>query len=125
MFASGCVVRSNAISGNAVRDRENGAESSFEDGIEDGTYMVDVSLGGGSGKASIASPATLTVKDGKMTAKIVWSSDKYDYMLVDGVKYLRLNKELGIEGDSVFRIPVSALDEDITVIADTTAMSVP
>ena len=125
MFAEGCSVPGSAVSGNAVRDSESGAESGIEGHIGDGTYKVDVGLSGGSGKASVTSPATLTVTDGKMTAEIVWSSDKYDYMLVDGEKYLRLNEELGIEGDSVFRIPVSELDKDITVIADTTAMSVP
>ena len=86
---------------------------------------VDVSLSGGSGKAYIESPCTVEFRDGKMTATIVWSSEYYDYMIVDGVKYLRANEELGIEGNSVFRIPVSAMDTDILVIADTTAMSKP
>ena len=93
--------------------------------IGDGTYCIDVSLRGGSGKAGVASPASVTVSGDMMTAELVWSSPHYDYMIVDGEKYLRLNEELGIEGDSVFRIPVSALDTDISVIADTTAMSMP
>ena len=47
------------------------------------------------------SPAALTVADGRMTATIVWSSSNYDYMLVDGEKYLPTNTE----GNSTFEIP--------------------
>ena len=54
----------------------------------DGTYTCDVTLEGGSGRATVESPAALTVADGRMTATIVWSSPNYDYMLVDGEKYL-------------------------------------
>lgn len=125
LFIGGCTVPYNTVSGNAAEDNEGKARGVYENVIEDGTYKAYVKLSGGSGKASVASPADVTAENGRMTAEIVWSSDKYDYMLVDGEKYLRLNEELGIEGGSVFRIPVSAFDTDITVIADTTAMSVP
>ena len=87
----------------------------------DGTYTCDVTLEGGSGKATVESPAALTVADGKMTATIVWSSPNYDYMLVDGEKYLPTNTE----GNSTFEIPVSALDTALDVTADTVAMSTP
>ena len=62
-----------------------------------------------------------TPADGKMTATIVWSSPNYDYMLVDGEKYLPTNTE----GNSTFEIPVSALDTALDVTADTVAMSTP
>ena len=55
------------------------------------------------------------------TAQIIWSSSNYDYMLVDGEKYLPVNEE----GNSVFEIPVSFFDREIEVIADTTVMSKP
>lgn len=87
----------------------------------DGTYTCDVTLEGGSGRATVESPAALTVADGKMTAAIVWSSPNYDYMLVDGEKYLPTNTE----GNSTFEIPVSALDTALDVTADTVAMSTP
>lgn len=87
----------------------------------DGTYTCDVTLEGGSGRATVESPAALTVADGKMTATIVWSSPNYDYMLVDGEKYLPTNTE----GNSTFEIPVSALDTALDVTADTVAMSTP
>lgn len=87
----------------------------------DGTYTCDVTLEGGSGRATVDSPAALTVADGKMTATIVWSSPNYDYMIVDGEKYLPTNTE----GNSTFEIPVSALDTALDVTADTVAMSTP
>ena len=87
----------------------------------DGTYTCDVTLEGGSGRATVESPAALTVADGRMTATIVWSSPNYDYMLVDGEKYLPTNTE----GNSTFEIPVAALDTALSVTADTVAMSNP
>jgi hypothetical protein len=92
-----------------------------EDGtLRDGQYTVKVTLTGGSGRASVASPAEMTVADGQATAVVVWSSPNYDYMLVDGTKYTPVNKG----GNSAFEIPV-VLDKDMPVVADTTAMSVP
>ena len=87
----------------------------------DGEYSVSVTLEGGSGRATVDSPAALTVADGKMTATIVWSSPNYDYMIVDGEKYLPTNTE----GNSTFEIPVAALDTALSVTADTVAMSTP
>lgn len=90
-------------------------------GLEDGTYSIKVELDGGTGRASVASPTKLTVTDGAAVAHIIWSSPNYDYMLVAGKRYLPVNEE----GDSVFEIPVLAIDEPFDVIADTTAMSEP
>ena len=87
----------------------------------DGSYTCEVTLEGGSGRATVESPAALTVADGKMTATIVWSSPNYDYMIVDGEKYLPTNTE----GNSTFEIPVSALGVPLSVVADTVAMSTP
>ena len=87
----------------------------------DGSYTCEVTLEGGSGRATVDSPAALTVADGKMTATIVWSSPNYDYMIVDGEKYLATNTE----GNSTFEIPVSALGTPLSVVADTVAMSTP
>ena len=94
-----------------------------ETGLEfqDGTYQMKVELLGGSGRASVTSPAKVEIKDGKAVATLEWSSPNYDYMVVDGEKYLPVNTE----GNSVFQIPVEAFDQDIAVIADTVAMSTP
>lgn len=101
------------------------AEDAFEDATEvsldDGTYQVDVSMEGGSGRASITTPTQLVVEDGRAVATIEWSSPNYDYMLVADKRYLPINEE----GNSTFEIPVLVLDEPFDVIGDTTAMSVP
>ena len=89
--------------------------------LDDGVYNMDVTLSGGSGRASVSSPAKVTVADGMATAELVWSSSNYDYMIVNGQKYLPTNAE----GNSAFEIPVMCFDKEMTVMADTTAMSTP
>ena len=89
---------------------------------EDGEYSIQVELEGGSGKASVTSPTLFTVEDGHGYAQLQWSSSNYDYMIVDGEKYLPTSEE-GM--NSVFEIPILALDEPVPVIADTTAMGAP
>ena len=104
----------------SIRNAESKAEAAAETPA-DGEYSVQVVLEGGSGRATVDSPAALTVADGKMTATIVWSSPNYDYMIVDGEKYLPTNTE----GNSTFVIPVAALGTPLSVTADTVAMSTP
>ena len=89
--------------------------------LEDGEYTIEVTLEGGSGKASVQSPAKLTVKDGEPVAEIIWSSNKYDYMVVDGQHI----DPVSMEEFSVFEIPVLGFDYKMPVSADTTAMSTP
>ena len=89
--------------------------------LEDGIYTVELAFEGGSGKAKVLSPATVTVSGENVTATIQWSSPNYDYMIVDGEKYLPVNTE----GDSVFEIPVLFFDKPMDVIGDTVAMSKP
>ena len=85
-----------------------------------GTYTCEVTLSGGSGRASVSSPADL-VSDGEtLTATVQWSSPNYEYMLVDGVQY----DPIQTEGNSTFQIPV-VLDMDMAVSASTVAMSEP
>ena len=89
--------------------------------VEDGSYTIELTMEGGSGRASIQSPTQITVADGAATATLEWSSPNYDYMLVIGEKYLPVNTE----GNSVFEVPVEALDAPLTMIGDTVAMSTP
>ena len=89
--------------------------------LKDGAYTVAVTLSGGSGKAKVQSPAALRVENGVAYATLIWSSSNYDYMKVDGEKYLPLS----MEGGSVFEIPVAGFDCDLPVVADTIAMSTP
>ena len=89
--------------------------------VEVGSYTIELTMEGGSGRASIQSPAQLAIADGAATATLEWSSPNYDYMLVNGEKYLPVNTE----GNSVFEVPVEALDAPLTMIGDTVAMSTP
>jgi hypothetical protein len=86
----------------------------------DGEYTADVTLSGGSGRASIESPARLTISKGAAEAVIIWSSPYYEYMVIEGVYYYPINED----GNSAFEIPV-VLDEDMAVTAQTVAMSEP
>lgn len=92
--------------------------------LEDGEYELPVTLEGGSGKASVSSPAALLVENGRAFARIQWSSPHYDYMLIEGSKVLPEEKS-SPEENSVFVIPVTSLSEPMKVVADTTAMSTP
>lgn len=100
---------------------EGTADTSELSTVEDGTYTIELTMEGGSGRASIQSPAQLAIADGAATATLEWSSPNYDYMLVNGEKYLPVNTE----GNSVFEVPVEALDAPLTMIGDTVAMSTP
>lgn len=89
--------------------------------LSDGEHEVDVALYGGTGKAKINSPAEIKVSNGKTILTVVWSSSNYDYMIVDGNKYL--NQTPGEK--STFTFPVADETKPIKVIADTTAMGTP
>lgn len=114
-------VTSCASQGVTSLEQENNNEAIEVDITQERTFEVDITMEGGSGKAYIESPVTVTVKDGKMTANFVWSSKNYDYMIVDGVRYDNENPG----GESTFTIPVTSLDEPLNVIGDTVAMSTP
>ena len=124
---SGSGAASSATSGSSAAQASASAEASAQAqpvdpaNLADGDYQIGVTLSGGSGKASVESPAKLIVSGGKMTAVIVWSSPNYDQMIVDGEQYLPVPRD----GNSTFEIPVSAFDKDLPIQAETTAMSEP
>ena len=86
--------------------------------VPDGDYAASVSLTGGSGKAYIKEPCSITVTDGEAVADIIWSSSNYDYMIVGGKTYYPVSTDDGSE----FKIPVK-IGKKMKVQADTTAMS--
>lgn len=86
-------------------------------GLKDGEYKIDVTCEGGSGKGGVTG-AVLIIKDSKLTAKLIMSSDKYTKMVVDGQTYQNKPED----GKSTFTVPVS-LDNGIAVKATTEAMS--
>lgn len=98
--------------------------------------QVPVSLSGGSGKASVESPCVIFEEDGKLYAKILWSSNHYDYMVVDGKRI----EPVITDERSVFDVPLpedartfftqtsEGVEQEtytLPVQADTTAMSTP
>lgn len=110
------------VSDPVEEDSREAANGSFDmSALADGSYTIELTMEGGSGRASIQSPTQITVADGAATAILEWSSPNYDYMLVNGEKYLPVNTE----GNSVFEVPVEALDAPLTMIGDTVAMSTP
>lgn len=78
-------------------------------------------MSGGTGRASIQSPAQMVITEGKSYVEVEWSSPYYDYMIVDGITYYNEAQS----GNSKFTIPVQDINQALEVIADTTAMSVP
>ena len=119
------VVVSDPVEGDDIQAVINGdpaaGDSSAATDIADGEHTVEVALEGGTGKASVDSPAVIRKNGDEIIAVITWSSPYYDYMIVDGQRYEPVNTE----GNSVFEIPVASLDSPIEVVADTTAMSEP
>lgn len=118
------VIVSDPVEGDDIKAVINGdasEESSASSEAADGEYTIEVTLEGGSGKATVESPTVIRKNGDEYIAVITWSSPHYDYMIVDGQKYEPVNTE----GNSVFEIPVASIDSPLEVIADTTAMSEP
>lgn len=110
---------SGSLPAEAFADGEAATAKSLK--LEDGSYTVAVRLEGGSGRASVETPAALRVEDGNAFAVITWGSSNYDYMKVEGEKLDLINTG----GNSSFEIPVRVFDRKMPVIADTIAMSEP
>jgi len=113
------VFRADSLPDTAFKEQRYATVSSLS--LEDGEYTIEVELDGGSGRATVESPAKLSIKGGKATAEIKWSSDKYDKMVVQELEYTPTL----IDGHSVFEIPVNGFDHKMPVSANTTAMSTP
>ncbi|HBB19901.1 MAG TPA: hypothetical protein DCZ62_05620 [Ruminococcus sp.] len=113
------VFRADSLPDTAFKEARYATAESL--GLEDGEYTVQVELEGGSGKASVESPAKIIVEGGRAVAQIIWSSDKYDLMVAG---YLEYSPEIK-DGHSVFEIPVTGFDYRMPVQAETTAMSEP
>ena len=108
----------NAVIGEST-DKEAVTAKDLE--LAEGEHSAEVTLEGGSGKATVDSPTVIRMNGDDCIAVITWSSPHYDYMIVDGQRYEPVNTE----GNSVFEIPVPYFDSPFDVIADTTAMSEP
>ena len=114
-FLGGC--------GSAAQRETNAESSSVAESVpaEESTFAVNVTLEGGSGKSTVASPAEIRFEDGRYIAVIKWSSSNYDFMVVDEETIYPVTTE----GGSVFEILIPKPPCRIDVQADTTAMSTP
>ena len=88
--------------------------------IENGTYTIEATLSGGSGRASIENPIKITVNDNEITATIIWSSKFYEFMQIGEEKFMPVTKT----GNATFEVPI-ILDKEMKVSAQTVAMSEP
>ena len=117
------VVVSDPVEGDDIQSVINGntADNAASSYVTDGEHTIEVALEGGTGRASVESPAVIRKNGDEIKAVITWSSPYYDYMIVDGQRYEPVNSD----GNSVFEIPVASFDSPLEVVADTTAMSEP
>ncbi len=113
------VFRADSLPLEAFREGVYPTADSLE--LENDGYTVEVELSGGSGRASVQSPAVLRVEGGQAWATIVWGSSNYDYMRIGEKQFFPVQTE----GNSTFELPVPVFDRKLTVFADTTAMSTP
>ena len=103
-------------------DAKTGEPQAVQIDMPDGDYSIEVTLMGGSGRASLTTPTWMYVQGGKGYARLLWSSPHYDYMILDGRTYYNETKD---GGNSSFTIPITAMDLPVDIIADTTAMGDP
>lgn len=105
-----------------IENEKSDAEKQLENNEKtEEEYEVNVLLSGGSGKTTLKSPTLVKYNNGERVIVLEYSSKNYDYMIVDGEKFLPVNES----GNSVFEIPIKEPEGEIQVIADTVAMSKP
>ena len=85
--------------------------------LQDGVYECEAVLEG-KGRTTVESPAVITVRDGECTARIVFSTAKIDYIIVNDEKYTPVS----LEGGAAFDIPVTVFDQKVAVTVDSTAI---
>jgi len=86
-------------------------------GLADGAYTCAVLLEG-AGRATLQTPARLIVAGGAVTARIVFSTQKIDYVLVEGERFEPVDTQEG----AAFEVPVAAFGKRLTIVADSTAI---
>ena len=79
--------------------------------LTDGEYTVAASLTAGKGEGSIESPARFIVTNDDKHAYIVWSSEGYESMTVDGVEYYPVPRA----GNTTFEIVFDDFDREIPI----------
>lgn len=85
--------------------------------LKDGKYNISVELSGNDDGESIQNPTSFEMKDGEMTATVIWKDSDIDTMSVEGVEYTPVKDK----GDPTFKIVVPGLDTDLDVHTETVA----
>ena len=83
--------------------------------IRDGKYNISVELSGNDDGESIQNPTSFEMKDGEMTATVIWKDSDVDTMTVNGVEYAPVKDK----GDPTFKIVVPGLNTDLDVQTET------
>lgn len=86
-------------------------------GLEDGIYECEAVLEG-KGRTTVQSPTLITVEEGVCTARIVFSTAKIDYIIVNDEKYTPVSTE----GGAAFDIPVAVFDRKTAITVNSTAI---
>lgn len=112
-----------SISNPEPLETEQQGDTESEDGSKTAAIgtTIEVSLEGGTGKVYLISPTAIQEAEDGYLVTLEWSSKHYDYMIVEGEKYLPVS----VDEHSIFEIPVKSIEEPLSVIADTVAMSTP
>ncbi|MBR5228270.1 MAG: hypothetical protein IKV96_00360 [Firmicutes bacterium] len=84
---------------------------------KDGVYNIGVNVSGGDDSVQIQNPTSCEIKDGEMTATVIWKDSDIDTMIVNDVEYTPVKDN----GSPTFKISVPELDKDIAVHTETVA----
>lgn len=90
-----------------------------DDEYADGTYPVEFTFEGGTGKGGVEAVEAELAGGEVKTLVITMTSPNYDYCIYYGEQYINSSKE----GNSVFTVPY--VEENFLLTADTVAMSQP
>jgi hypothetical protein len=90
-----------------------------DDEYADGTYPVEFTFEGGTGKGGVEAVEAELAGGEVKTLVITMTSPNYDYCIYYGEQYINSSKE----GNSVFTVPY--VEESFLLTADTVAMSQP
>ncbi|MBE5806862.1 MAG: hypothetical protein E7317_00765 [Clostridiales bacterium] len=105
------VFRADSLPAEAFNSAEGAA-------LEDGAYAIPVRLEGGSGRTQVESPAQVIVQNGEATARLVFNTEKIDFVMVGDEKFLPEYED----GTAVFTLPAASLARPMAVDVDSTVM---
>lgn len=82
--------------------------------LKNATYTIEAVVTGNDKVGQIQSPTSIYVNEQKATLVMVWDSAEYNHLVIGGEQILPKSREDG----SIFWIPVTAWDEEISIIVN-------